>query len=108
MLQISRHKLRTHLTSFFKALVDNACFAIFSIEIFHPTLIKGSTSPSELLNNHTAAFREIWARGTIDVKGDLHLDKVGVFTHLQHEDLDLCLFFTYRITLAHKPTLGPM
>lgn len=43
-----------------------------------------STNRSALLANHTAAFSEIWKKGTIDIQGDPHLNKVvhGCFYYL--------------------------
>ena len=50
----------------------------------------------ELLSNHTAAFRDIWTRGTIDVTGDLRLNKV----------IHGSLYYLYTSLPAH-PTMSP-
>jgi len=48
-----------------------------------------------LFTNHTAAFRNIWTQGTIDVIGDLHLNKV----------IHGSLYYLYTSLPAH-PTLS--
>jgi len=54
-----------------------------------------STTPADLLANHKAAFNQVWDKGSIDVKGDIHLDKV----------IHGCLYYLYTSLPAH-PTFS--